>query len=189
MRQKLPQFSTLSPVNFLQDLEQYLTGQIETSNAIEFLIPELDLSAPLEGLEVEAAPSKDGQAPVAATDGHKPDAEEAMLKRVLAGELQLRDRNSMLAVPGRNFLKVLAILKSVQSSARTSSHRTSSSGSKTQLQKKVLFGLYDTDPHSETKRRHQIHRYSHVSLMNLHQQWEIGVYTSTHSSFPHFPYN
>lgn len=40
-----------------------------------------------------------------------------MLKRVLAGELQLRDRNSVLSAPGRSFAKVLALLKAAQSSA------------------------------------------------------------------------
>lgn len=44
--------------------------------------------------------------------------EQTALQGILANELQLRDRNSMLAVPNRNFSKVLALLGNVQKEAQ-----------------------------------------------------------------------
>ena len=41
-------------------------------------------------------------------------AEDGTLKSILAHELQLRDRNSMLSVPNCNLSKVLALLNLVQ---------------------------------------------------------------------------
>ena len=40
-------------------------------------------------------------------------AEDGTLKSILAHELQLRDRNSMLSVPNRNLSKALALLNNV----------------------------------------------------------------------------
>ncbi|KAK2077895.1 hypothetical protein QBZ16_003763 [Prototheca wickerhamii] len=100
-----------------KDLEQYLTGQIETSQAIELLAPELDLTTPLEDRSAEPAREQAPSGAAEAEGAAEADAEELMLKRVLAGELQLRDRNSVLSAPGRSFAKVLALLKAAQSSA------------------------------------------------------------------------
>ncbi|KFM26620.1 Parafibromin [Auxenochlorella protothecoides] len=100
-----------------KDLELYLTGKIDKSAAIEEGPQDL---GPVEGPEAVdpglpplGAPSEEAAGP-GGVGGKEGDAEEATLRRVLANELQLRDRNSMLLVPGRSFHKVLALLRAVQ---------------------------------------------------------------------------
>ncbi|KAL6781820.1 hypothetical protein ACKKBF_B09540 [Auxenochlorella protothecoides x Auxenochlorella symbiontica] len=100
-----------------KDLELYLTGKIDKSAAIEEGPQDL---GPVEGPEAVdpglpplGASSEEAAGP-GGVGGKEGDAEEATLRRVLANELQLRDRNSMLLVPGRSFHKVLALLRAVQ---------------------------------------------------------------------------
>ena len=111
-----------------QDLANYLTGRSSTSDYITIVVPEL----PDEGLEATAAAKRQrldeaGAAAPAPAAGPGPlgdldataagaaapaeaagaeDAESAALRAVMAHEVQLRDRNSMLSIPGRSFKRV-----------------------------------------------------------------------------------
>lgn len=102
-----------------RDLENYLTGKTDASAAIqvdgdgaageELLLGEgavvggsRGLKRPLTGSEL---PPPGGEVPA--------HLEQHALRDILANERQLRDRNSMLSIPGRTFDKVLDLLDSV----------------------------------------------------------------------------
>lgn len=115
-------------MRLFQDLANYLTGKSSTSEYITIVVPELP-SAP-EGMEAAGAakrqrldesgaavamppPDLDAAAAAAhevAMEGME-DAENAALRAVFAHEVQLRDRNSMLSIPGRSFKRVEEMVK------------------------------------------------------------------------------
>lgn len=91
----------------LQDLEGFLTGKRESSENIQLG------EAMIVGDEAAPAakrPRHEGDAAQAAA----PDtAEASALRAILVNERQLRDRNTMLSVPGRSFKRVLDVLNEV----------------------------------------------------------------------------
>ncbi|GAB4817648.1 hypothetical protein N2152v2_004694 [Parachlorella kessleri] len=105
-------------VSFLdrKDLEEYLTGKKDKSDFIVLGIPDLQVDN-LEGPAAKKARLDEGPLGAGGAAGGDMAAgsdEDSTLKGILAHELQLRDRNSMLSVPNRNFSKVLALLSNVQ---------------------------------------------------------------------------
>ena len=93
------------PKTQLQDLLDYLSGTKDTARFVEAL-PDHAL---LDGTQPHSKRKRTG-------DGHSVDdgtAEQAAVRAIVANERQLRDRNSLLSVPGRNFKKVIALMSSV----------------------------------------------------------------------------
>jgi parafibromin len=80
-----------------KDLENYLTGKIDTSVAIQ--TERADKREGQEGLLLSEPP---GEVPT--------HLEQHALRDIMANERQLRNRNSMLSIPGRSFEKVLDLL-------------------------------------------------------------------------------
>ena len=116
----------------MQDLEGYLTGKRETSEYIqhEALEAALNDESPAKRARLAAAATTMSTAVAAAASDatailshHATDAaaaaapdaavEQSALRTILANERQLRDRNSMLTVPGGNFQRVLDLLSGV----------------------------------------------------------------------------
>lgn len=99
-----------------KDLVDYLTGKRETSDYIQ-------LSAVPSSAAGDEAPAKRAriEGGVGAADGQDIEmvpaadaaAEHSALHAIIANERQLRDRNTMLSVPGRSFKRVLDLLDSV----------------------------------------------------------------------------
>ena len=80
-------------------MQGYLTGKRETSEYI-------DLAAAAD-IEAGQGPSKKARiVPDSA-------AEQSALRTIIANERQLRDRNTMLSVPGRSFQRVIDLLEGV----------------------------------------------------------------------------
>ncbi|KAK9823446.1 hypothetical protein WJX72_002818 [[Myrmecia] bisecta] len=108
----------LSHVHFTdrRDLEDYLTGKSDTSayiqaEASELLIPSL----PEDALEPAAKRLRTDASALGGGDATMGEADEASaLRDILGQERQLRDRNSQLAAPNKNFQKVLEILRLAQ---------------------------------------------------------------------------
>lgn len=101
-----------------KDLVEYLTGKRETSDYIQL--------SSVPGAAGDEAPAKraridGGDAGAAAAGGQDIDmmpaddgtAEHSALRTIIANERQLRDRNTMLSVPGRSFKRVLDLLDMV----------------------------------------------------------------------------
>ncbi|EFN59429.1 hypothetical protein CHLNCDRAFT_56751 [Chlorella variabilis] len=100
-------------VTFLDrmDLQNYLTGKSDRSEYIQLTVPDFEVGQPAKRARLEAGGEAEaGPAAEAVEEG----AEDAALRRIRESELQLRDRNSMLSVPGRSFGKVGTILTQAQ---------------------------------------------------------------------------
>lgn len=82
----------------------YLTGKRDTSHFIKL--------GDVDDLAADEAPAKRPRIDASAAAAPAPDAavEQSALRTIIANERQLRDRNTMLSVPGRSFQRVLAIL-------------------------------------------------------------------------------
>ncbi|PSC73571.1 parafibromin-like isoform X2 [Micractinium conductrix] len=102
-----------------RELQEYLTGKTDRSEHIQLVVPALEVGREAKRQRLE--PGGDGEAaagraaaPAAVEAAAEEAADLGMLAMVRANELQLRDRNSMLSVPGRSFRKVLTILSQAQ---------------------------------------------------------------------------
>lgn len=94
-------------------MEDYLTGKTDSSANISLEV----LDEELAGAATEQAGVE--QAGAAAAPGDDAGGVmEAMLRRVGTNELRLRDRNSMLLVPGHSFDKVLVLFNSALADAQ-----------------------------------------------------------------------
>ena len=91
----------------VQHLESYLTGARDTS---EYIVPEqLPFQASGDHLGGDVARLQEA----GEGKGIDESTEDTALQTILSNELQLRNRNSMLTVPGRSFDKVMDILEHV----------------------------------------------------------------------------
>ena len=100
--------STLLPLPPPQDLTEYLLGTTDRSEHIQ--LP--DLAA--EPQQPAKRPRLDGGEAEAGDEDGEEAAEQSALRSILANEMQLRDRGSMLVIPGRAFDGVLDVLRGVQ---------------------------------------------------------------------------
>ena len=90
----------------MQHLEDYLTGKIDSS---EYILPD---QLPLQDSSAAGVSEGRGQKrPLAA--GPEAHEEDDALKTIVSNELRLRNRNTMLSVPGRSFDTVINVLEHV----------------------------------------------------------------------------
>lgn len=89
---------------FSQHLENYLTGKTDTS---EFIVP--------DQLPAQEAGRATGKRSRDAHDGHleQDDDDDGALTTILSNELRMRNRNTMLSIPGRSFDTVMDVLENV----------------------------------------------------------------------------
>ncbi|CAL8463246.1 g2780 [Coccomyxa elongata] len=146
---KLASEAGVRPVTFVdrKDLVAYLTGEKDTSDYIQ--LPKDDMLIPdIVPDTAEGEPAAKRARTDASTSGDRVDDKGAMaLAELLGRERQLRDRNTQLLVPGRNFTAVLSILAAWQkkqqerekqreqqrSQSSSHSHHRSSSSSKKEV--------------------------------------------------------
>jgi parafibromin len=99
-----------------KDLVDYLTGKRETSDYIQLsAVPSSAAAdeAPAKRARIDGGAGGAGGQDIEMVPAADAAAEHSALHAIIANERQLRDRNTMLSVPGRSFKRVLDLLDSV----------------------------------------------------------------------------
>lgn len=105
-----------------KDLQEYLTGRSDRSEYIQLTVPDLEVQHAAKRARIDEGGAAAAGPSAAAPEAEEEAAEAAALRRIRESEVQLRDRNSMLSVPGRSFRKVLTLLSQAQREQQQKEH-------------------------------------------------------------------